>query len=1105
MQTDQLAPTTEMKITKTVVFVSPLRFMRASFVCLLALALMPWAHAQVVTAGLTGLVRDTGGKIVAGSAVTAVHVPTGTTYTATTTAAGRYNLRGLIPGGPYTLTAKADGYKLSEHTDVAAELGADTEVPITMQSATDVIEMTKYVVKAETNQLDSSAVGASSVLTLERIEAKSSTQRSFADLFSVSPAITLRALSGDREEAQITALGQNNRYNSIMIDGSRINDVFGLNGTGLASFFNPLSFDALEQISIKLAPYDAAYSGFTGAALNAVTKSGTNQFHGSAYYIFSGDHVAGLQGQGPDARTLVTSGVKFVPKLERTTKGITFGGPLWKDHVFFFLNWEKFDRLGAPASAGLPGVSSGDVALINSRVAQISKIKYGSLGGNASSKADEEKKLLKLDWNITSQQRLSLRYSSTEGEVPQFGSFTTTSFGSGLNNNSALTNLVGGAATAYDSHFYAQQRKEKSYSARLQSQWTPDFKTTLAYSAVKQDQYTPTAVTGPEIDIFNVSGVNQAGAAVNNGVVVLGTERFRHGNQINVDSKSYSADADYTRGNFTYSGGVNVETNDLFNLFRQFSYGVFNYASPTDFLNDAPRFFQRNFTDLALKGTYGDVSQWTQSGIYGQVKWDVSNRLNVQAGLRYDWSQSNTRPAFNKQFLTDTGMRNDGTVDGATDVSPRAGFNYSVNEERTLQVRGGAGYFVGRAPWVFWSNSYGQTGAGTYTVSTVPTGGLTGYLANSFDPANPLGTGTQTGLARAEIDLADDKTHMPSLWRMNLAADQKLPFLASTLSIEAIHSINENTIFISNDNLAAKGVAADGRTYFLGNPSTAAFAKYPNYTAIYHTRNVRAGQSTYVTLSWDRPLKDKWGFTVAYTRGRATEAQASGQTTAAGAWQRNAVFNQGAVEVGTSDFQIKNRVQVNLSRKFEFVKKAPTLVALSYEGRTGTPYSYAYSGDLNQDGMSGNDLIAVPTGASDSRFDFSALTPAQVQSMLDFMKANSLSQYAGSYAPKNAFDQPWVNRLDLKLSQDIPIHWKAKLKLFLDFTNFGTFVSKKLFNYTERAPSTSNDVFDRRLVGNATIDNTTGKIKVASFTPTDFLIDNTMSRWRIQVGAKLEF
>ena len=1082
------------------------RFFRVTCL-LLAVAFAPLAFSQVVTAGLTGVVRDTGGKPIAGATVQAVHTPTGTAYSATSTATGRYSIRGLIPGGPYTLTTKAKGYKVSENTDVQSELGTDTEAPITMEAAAgDVVAMEKFMVSSESNQLDSSATGASSVLTLDRIEAKATTQRSFADLFSVSPAITLRALSGDREEAQITALGQNNRYNSIMIDGNRINDKFGLNGTGLASFFNPLSLDALEQISIKLAPYETRYSGFTGASLNAVTKSGSNAFHGSGYYIFSGDHLFGFQGQGPEARTLVASGVKVVPKLERTTKGLTFGGPLWKDHVFFFLNWEKFERLGAPASTGLPGVNSADKSIIDARVAQISKIKFGTLGGNANSKADEEKKLIKLDWNITSQHRLSARYSSTEGQVPQFGSFTTTSYGSGLNNSGvAAENLVGGAATSYDSHFYSQQRKEKSYSAQVVSQWTPDFKTEVRWSNVKQDQYTPTAITGPEIDIFGVSGTSQTGAAVSNGVVVLGTERFRHGNQINVDDKNYGFNAEYSLGDFTFTAGVDREETDYFNLFRQFSYGVFNYATPTDFLNDTPRFFQRNFTDLKLKGTYADVSQASQTGVYGQTKWDVSTRLNITAGLRYDWTTSDTRPVFNPQFLTDTGMRNDGTVNGANEISPRAGFNLSLDEARKTQIRGGAGYFVGTAPWVFWSNSYGQTGLGTYTVSSLPTGGLNGYLANSFDPANPLGTGTQTGAARAEIDLADDKTHMPSLWRSNLAVDQKLPFLASTLSLEAIRSVNDHTIFITNDNLAYKGTAADGRIYFVGNPGTAANAKYPNYTNIFHTKNVRAGASTYISLAWERPLKNNWGFNVSYTRGKSSEAQAAGQTTASGQWQRNVVFNQGAIETGTSDFEIKDRLQIGLTRQFQFIKKARTLVSLSYEGRSGTPYSYAYSSDLNQDGMAGNDLVSVPTGATDSRFDLSALTSAQVQSMLDFYAANGLNKYAGSYAPKNAFYQPWINRLDLHVSQEIPIHWSAKLELFADFTNFGNFISKSLFNYVLRAPSTSNDVFDRRLVGNASIDNATGKIKVTSFTPSDFLIDNTMSRWRLQVGARLKF
>jgi len=1076
----------------------------------LAATFGPSAFAQAVSSGITGLVRSSDGTAISGATITAIHTPTNAVYTTTSNAGGRYNFSGLPVGGPYTVSGKAEGAVIDPQNDITTQLGTTIDVNLTTKS--DVVQLEKFVASGTRNALDSSSTGASTLLTAARLAAKPTTQRSLADLVSATPGITLRALSGDREEAMITAVGQNNRYNKWMIDGNTINDQFGLNSTGLASFFNPLALDTIEQLSIQISPYDTRYSGFTGATINAVTKSGTNEFHGTAYYIFSGDHLAGLQMQGPDARTLVQSGTKIVPKLERTTKGLTFGGPLWRDHVFFFLNWEKFNRVGAPNSAGLPTVAAADLAAINSRVAAITKVNYGALGGNANSVAKDEKKQLKLDWVINSKQRLSARYTTTDGQVPQFGSFTTTSFGSGLNNGASNLNLVGGAATSFDSHFYAQQRKEKSLSAQLFSTWTSDLKTELKWSHVKQDQYTPTAVTGPEIDIFNVSGTNQAGASVTNGVVVLGTERFRHGNQINVDTKNYSGIADYTKGNVTISAGLDIEDNSYYNLFRQFSYGVFNYATVADFVADSPRFFQRNFTDLALKGSYADISQYTQSGAFAQVKWEPNSRLKFQGGIRYDLSSSNTRPGLNPLFLSDTGLRNDGTVDGAHDFSPRVSFNLALDEARNTQIRGGVGYFVGRSPWVFFSNSYGNTGSGTFSTIALPTGGLNGYLANNFDPAVPYGTATQTGISRAEIDLTDNKIHMPSLWRGNISADHRLGFLDSIVSVDLSHSRNEHTLFISNDNLKFKGIAADGRIYFFGNPATgttpalAVNAKYPNYTNIFHTSNVKAGEATYATVSWERAMKDHWAFNVSYTRGKSTEAQANGQTTASGAWQRNAVFNQGTIENGRSDFEIKDRIQVGLSREFQLVKTMPTTASLYYEGRSGTPYSFAYSNDMNQDSFAGNDLVAIPSGQTDTRFDFSGMTQANIDAMFASIQALGLGKYAGGYAPKNAFYQPWINRLDLSVKQAIPLHFrKAKLDLILDFTNFGSFLSKSVFNYVERAPSTVNDVFDRRLVGNATIDNTTGKIKPTTWSPTDFLVDNTMSRWRIQLTARLSF
>src|SRR5476651_685406 len=328
------------------------RILRA-VVLFIGLVLAPFALAQgVVTSGLTGIVRDNGGKAIAGAAVTAVHTPTGTSYNATTSDTGRYNFRGMIAGGPYTVSVNATGFKPVERPDLMTQLGQDFAADFSLEPSS-VVVMEKFTVKGETGELNANAAGAGSLLDSLRLSTKPTTQRSLADLVSASSFVTLTSLSSanDREEAHIVALGQNNRYNSILIDGSRINDQFGLNGTGLASFFNPLSIDIIDQLAIEVSPYDTKQSGFTGAAVNAVTKSGTNTFHGSLYYDISKDSLFGFRGQGPDVAPGVTQGV--VPILKRETQGFTFGGPIIKNTLFFFLNYEKFTRIAPALQAGL--------------------------------------------------------------------------------------------------------------------------------------------------------------------------------------------------------------------------------------------------------------------------------------------------------------------------------------------------------------------------------------------------------------------------------------------------------------------------------------------------------------------------------------------------------------------------------------------------------------------------------------------------------------------------------------------------------------------------------------------------------------------------------
>lgn len=1095
--------------------------MRSLRVCLRTVftaALLLWVaasnvRAQVVSAGLTGLVKDESGGSISGAVVTALHEPTGTSYKAMTRPDGRYNFRGLNVGGPYRLSVTVPGYKPAEVQGVTTQLGENIDVNISLEAAPEVVALDKFVVEADTADLDASSTGAGTLLTGDRLTNKPTTQRSLADVISASPLVTLRAQSGDREEAQITAVGQNARFNSIMIDGARINDQFGLNFTGLASFFNPLSLDTIEQLSVDISPYDVRQSGFTGAAINAVTKSGTNRFSGSLYYMFSGDHYGSLQLQGQDEGTFASQARKFVPKLERTTWGATFGGPIIKNRLFFFLSYEKFERLQAPNDPGFIPTAS-EISAIQARFGGINSavgrtINWGSPGGTAVNSTEDKKLLAKIDWNITDKHRFSVRYSTTEGALPQYGSFTATSGARGVNASPS------GPGFAFDSYFYSQERNEKVYAAQLFSQWTGDFKTELKYSKTKQEQLTPTNSALPLVNILNVQGTSQSGTPTT-GIVFLGTEFSRHGNQIFVDTESYSATGEYFWKKFVFTGGFDREASDFYNLFRSGSYGQFDFNGTAGFTAGTVAAFNRAFYDPALRPA-ADLSQFSVSGLFLQAKWDVLPRLSFVGGFRVDMTASDTRPLFNQKLFSQTGFRNDGTVDGVNTISPRLGFNWGIDNARKVQVRGGVGRFLGRAPWVLFSNSYNQLGVGTFTQFTAPAS-LESYLKNDFDPAKPIGTGADTGANDREVDWTDNKIKLPAVWRGNLAVDYKLPFLGATASAELIETRTDEAMFIRNENLKQTGVGADGRLRFAGNPGASNntnTALYPDFLNLYRITNVDVGGSRYVSFTIDRPMRNHWAFNVSYTRGHSTDAQVFGSTTAGSQWARNAVFQQGGIELSRSDFEIRDRVQATFSREFEFVKKWKSVVSLYYEGRSGNPYSWVYTelrntsgaitqvGDLNNDGRNDNDLVAVPTDLNDPRFNFSGLTADQQQAYMAFMTSSGLSKYAGSYAPRNAFFQPWVNRLDLHLSQSIPIYKPAQLEVFLDFTNFGSFVSKRLFNYYERTTFVESDTFWRRSIGGASYD-ANGKIQ-PTLNPSGFVFDNGQSRWRVQVGARLKF
>jgi hypothetical protein len=370
----------------------------------------------------------------------------------------------------------------------------------------EVVKMEKFTVLGQSTDLDSGATGAGSVITQARIQSMPTVQRSFADMAKTNSFVNLRSTLASRAQPIISAVGQNNRYNSIQVDGARINDQFGLNGSGLQAFGNPITLDTIEQFNVSVSPYDASQSGFTGASINAVTKSGSNTFAGSVYYFYTNQDWQGANVFGS------TAGIR--PPLKQKTKGLTFGGPILKNTLFFFVNYERFDSITSDLGGLDPtGSTQGtaDLAAINARLAALkSSLTNGStydfgtfVGRTASVTQFDTKKLLKLDWNISPTQRLSVRYNKTDGELPD-----TARYKIGGSNSATLGATSGtGIATAsfatnLSSNQFKQVRSEEVWAGQVFSQWTPDLKTEIRYARNDYSQATPTPISFPEIRHF---------------------------------------------------------------------------------------------------------------------------------------------------------------------------------------------------------------------------------------------------------------------------------------------------------------------------------------------------------------------------------------------------------------------------------------------------------------------------------------------------------------------------------------------------------------------------------------------------------------------------
>ncbi|MEO6246923.1 MAG: hypothetical protein ABIQ12_15965, partial [Opitutaceae bacterium] len=895
-------------------------------------------------------------------------------------------------------------------------------------------------------------------------------------------------------------------------DGVEANDPYGINDSGMSSLRSPIPLEALSNLTVELNPYDIRRAGFTGALLNAGTKSGTNRFSGSAQYELTNERLR--------AKHPVTRSREAFDERRYT---LSLSGPILKDRLFFAYTFDDFQRKADAPAAGFV-LTSASLGLLDQAVARAKALGYdpGTLTGDGGNITGQKIHLGKLDWNISGQHRASFTFRQNEGSLPTF---------------TGRTSFTG---TTLSNQWFDNPRDTRSYTTQVFSQWTPDLRTEASHS------YTTYEAGGrnrgaafPAVGIAGFTGVRQdTGATITTGFLNFGTGFNGHLNSLNTKETLTKFSGEYSLGNHTLVVGGERARITYDNRFLPGSYGSYTFnntgtAGTPTFRSGLDNWIAGLPTSYtlaqALPGTTIEqaYARWTYTGysFYMQDTWRPTNRLTVVGGLRYDLPTTSKAPALNTAFSNAFGVRNDGTNDGNSSISPRVGFNYRVPADRKTEVRGGVGLFVGRSPAVWLANAYQN--AGTVGTTTINVNG-NNQPTLQFQPdvtrqAAPIGT------QLPNISLTDPNFQSPSLWKGNLALDHQLPFGGLTVSAEVTASQVDKGLMVEFLNFqtatTGPGTLPDGRIRYAGNitPAFSTSATPNNVTTfpqtntlgrrrvagfgdVYRITNANNGRSRDFTLSLSRPMREKWSANLAWTRGSATEVSPLTSSTAGSLFTSRAIYNPNERTASTSNTQTRDKIVARYVREFEFIKKFKTTVGLVYEGRTGRAYSWVFSGDANGDGITFNDLFYMPTGPSDPKVRW--INPAERDAFFAFAATNGLNKYSGGVAPRNSERSPWQQTVDLTITQQIPIRGRVRAEVFLEVINLANLFDKD-WGIVEEVPfayrrQVAGAIFDpaanggQGQYGYVFNSNTLDGVPITAG-------DTSTSRWQSKLGIRVKF
>ncbi|MGI9260952.1 MAG: TonB-dependent receptor [Woeseiaceae bacterium] len=1062
------------------------------------LAIPVAGFTQQTTSSIQGTVSEPNGLPIPDAEISVTHIPTGITTTTLTNSAGNYRVPGLRVGGPYVATL--DGTELYGEERIE-EIYVSLSEPYVLNLVTRMTEIEEIVVSA--SQQDAFLrMGAASNFDTDNIAGQANVNRDFKNIVTQDP----RVIIDYTNQNAISIAGTNNRLNSLTVDGVRQNDDFGLNNSGFPTQRAPISIDAIAQISVETAPFDVSFGGFTGGTINAVTKSGTNEWDGSITVMHSNDGLLGDKSED----TPVDIG-----DFDEDTLAATISGPIIKDKLWIFASYEEWTGTDTrslnfgPAGSGrnneIAEVTQADI----DDVLAISNSVYGFDAGalpDSGQDIESETILLKADWAIAYDHTLSVTYQDVTGNtlVPQ--------------GNSTFSDRIG-----LKSNWYNRSEDFESVSAQLFSNWTDSFSTEVKIASQER-------VTG-QVATSGNSLAQMTIATPGGGEIRVGTDEFRHFNELKNDQFQWKIKGDYLWNEHTISAGIERDNLEIFNVFNPGSNGLYEFdcifavdcAASYEGQVASELEYSNAFTNV--KADAAAVFEYQVNSLYVQDVWDMSDRLTLQFGIRYDWYSGDDIPAENANFIARNGFSNTESLDGRDVIMPRLGFTYDFDNGTTL--RGGVGLFSGGNPNVWVSNSFSNDGvtivvpddAGAVDPLCAGISSSAAALTNvdAFNVAQEVQNCMFSGAG--DVEATDPGFDIPSTWRYNLAVEHEfdLGALGDGWFVTGEIVLSDVADAVEWRDLARSQIATapDGRPIY-DTP--------PVYDVL--LTNTSQGSSNTYSLSLDKSWDTRAGLfdlAISYTHMDAEDVNPAQSSTVSSNYGRPATFDRNNRQLSTSDFEIADRINGTLSWSKDLFGDNETRASLFFEYRSGKPYSYTMregTGDTSVWGGNrtfarrDSQLMYVPT-LGDPNVIFSGTTgslvndPALEADFNAFIAAAGLEGFRGSILPRNHDTTDGAVRFNLRLQQeiglfDLPGVGESKMHLFLDIENLGN-----LLNDDWGVVEQVFFPFNFTAVDSVSL-NSNGQYVYGSFdnfqdgiTPAGFF--GTQSVYKIQIGAKFQF